>query len=452
MKLKHYSLVFILTLMSSFGAQSQIETDSLLSISTGNTHIKFQIHFYEAIKQKALENYSKAIEELLECKDLNPEESVVFYELGTNYFKLDQFEDAESNFKKAIALNGSNFWYKESLYYLYVDTARYEQAISAVQPLLSRSSDYEQDLANLYINLGRYSEALMVLDALDESLGISPIRDRIRTEAYDLSQDEEKRIAHLNKRLLEAPETPANFLNLIVAYSNTNQKQQAFETAQAFLIQHPKSHLVHVALYKFYLDSKNYEKAIESMKIITTSSVVEPSIKVKVLNDFMQFVTDFPEYQAALVELTTDVNQKTPNRSDLELAGYYATQKDTQKAIFYFEKALEYDSNNFTIITKLAGLYLEANQFETAAAFTNKYIDFFPSQPLLYLVNGTANRQLNKLELSIEYLIMGLDYTIENNELKQNFYKELSVSYKLQGNIKESEAFTAKAVELERAP
>ena len=153
MKLKHYSLVFILTLMSSFGAQSQIETDSLLSISTGNTHIKFQIHFYEAIKQKALENYSKAIEELLECKDLNPEESVVFYELGTNYFKLDQFEDAESNFKKAIALNGSNFWYKESLYYLYVDTARYEQAISAVQPLLSRSSDYEQDLANLYINL-----------------------------------------------------------------------------------------------------------------------------------------------------------------------------------------------------------------------------------------------------------------------------------------------------------
>ena len=95
-------------------------------------------------------------------------------------------------------------------------------------------------------------------------------------------------------------------------------------------------------------------------------------------------------------------------------------------------------------------MYLEANQFETAAAFTNKYIDFFPSQPLLYLVNGTANRQLNKLELSIEYLIMGLDYTIENNELKQNFYKELSVSYKLQGNIKESEAFTNKMKALEK--
>ena len=84
--------------------------------------------------------------------------------------------------------------------------------------------------------------------------------------------------------------------------------------------------------------------------------------------------------------------------------------------------------------------------------FTNQQIDVYPTQPILYLVNGTAKRQLNKLEAAIDHLMMGLDYVIDNSELQCNFYRELSISFRLRGNIKESEAFTAKAVELERAP
>jgi tetratricopeptide (TPR) repeat protein len=452
MKRIQHSLVVVCALIVSFGAHSQIETDSITSALDSNSHVKFQEHFYEALKHKALENYSRAIEELLLCIEIDASESAIFFELGTNYFKHEQFQKAESNFKKAISLNEANFWYKESLYHLYVEQARYDDAIEAVQPLLSRSSDYRQDLANLYINVGNYNEALNVLDKLDANLGISSIRDKIRAEVYTLSGDEDKRIAHLNTRLLESPETPSNFLNLIVAYSNMNKKQEAFETAQAFLLQHPKSHLVHVALYKFYLDSEDFDKAIESMKIVTTSTVVEPSIKVKVLNDFMQFVAKFPEYQSALIEVSNAVSQKAPTRSDLELANYYYTKKDYQKAIPYYQKALEFDPNNFSVIKNLALLYLETTQFDLASSFTNQQIDFFPSQPVLYLVNGTANRQLNKLELAMDYLMMGLDYVIDNKELQRDFYKELSTTYRLQGNIKESEAFTNKAIELEKKP
>ena len=136
------------------------------------------------------------------------------------------------------------------------------------------------------------------MDDLDNTLGIKASRDQIRKELYDLSGAEDKRIAHLQKRLQETPEEPTNFLNLIYAYSKLDQKKEAFETALEFLKQHPKSHLVHVALYKFYLDAKEYDKAIASMKIVTTSTVVVPSLKVKVLNDFMRFIAEFPEYES----------------------------------------------------------------------------------------------------------------------------------------------------------
>ena len=90
----------------------------------------------------------------------------------------------------------------------------------------------------------------------------------------------------------------------------------------------------------------------------------------------------------------------------------------------------------FLIIKNLALLYLEINQFETAALFTENQIELYPSQPILYLVNGTANRQLNKLEESIEYLMMGLDYIFDDKTLQLDFYRQLSSAYKQQDNIK----------------
>ena len=218
-----HGFVVLCILISSFGVQAQGATDSLLSVSQDSTHVKFQNHFYDAMKQKALENYSKAIDALVLCKSLNPTESVVFHELGINHFKLKQYDSAEFNFQKAIALDADNFWYKESLYHLYIDQKRFEEAILALQPLLSRHPDYKQDLVNLYLKAGRYDDALNVLDALDNTLGIKASRDKIRKELYDLSGAEDKRIAHLQKRLQETPEEPTNFLNLIYAYSKLDQ-------------------------------------------------------------------------------------------------------------------------------------------------------------------------------------------------------------------------------------
>jgi len=60
-----HALIAFCILISLFGIQAQAETDKRLSVSNDSTHVKFQNHFYEALKQKALENYSKAIDELV---------------------------------------------------------------------------------------------------------------------------------------------------------------------------------------------------------------------------------------------------------------------------------------------------------------------------------------------------------------------------------------------------
>ncbi len=78
MKKTQYSLVVTCALILSFGAHSQIETDTISSGSDNNSYVEFQGHFYEALKHKALENYPTAIEQLLLCIEINASESAIF--------------------------------------------------------------------------------------------------------------------------------------------------------------------------------------------------------------------------------------------------------------------------------------------------------------------------------------------------------------------------------------
>ena len=63
--------------------------------------------------------------------------------------------------------------------------------------------------------------------------------------------------------------------------------------------------MAHLALYKFYLDDNNAEKAIESMKIVVKSPQIKPDAKMLVLSDFIKYVGENPQYESDLIEATT---------------------------------------------------------------------------------------------------------------------------------------------------
>lgn len=445
----HIWLCFIVMSMNDC-IHSQNETDSIIATEQQTTAVKFQNHFYEALKQKGIENYSRSIDELMVCIGLLPKEAVVYYELGNNFLQLKKYEEAELYLKKALILDDSNFWYKEALYNMYVKQNAYQKAIDALQPLLKAHPDYKQDLANLYLNTARYRDALTIINELDESYGQTPSRLQIRSEIYNLSGREDWRINYLEAQLKASPEDEQNFLNLIYAHSAANNKEQAFETAKTFLAHHLESHLPHVALYKFYLEGKNYIKAIESMKIVTTSMVLEPHLKVKVLNDFVQFVNQHPEFEADLIEVTTHQSMQLDDRSAQEWAQYFYQKKDLKSAIEYYEKALQQNNTSIEIIKNIALLYIEVKQYETAQKFTRQQLEIFPSQPLLYLINGVANIEMSQLEVALESLEMGLDFIVEDNTMLRDFYNQISIIFELQGNSIQSESFSKKAKALDQ--
>ena len=415
----------------------------------GDNEDKFQELFYEALKQKGIENYDRAAEAFQKCIEIDNSVPVLYFELGKSYNKLKNFGAAEDALKEAVDKDPDNEWFLDELYGFYASQNEYDKAIKTVKQLVRFHPDYKEDLASLYVRTKEYDAALEVLDALDAEFGISVSRDIMRNRIYEATGRKKDQIKNLESRVEDNPEKESNYLALIFRYSENNEKGKAFETAKELLKINPNSQLVHLALYKFYLDDNDAEKAIESMKIVIKSTEIKPEAKLKVLTDFVKFVKENPEYETDLIEATAMVSDTNNSKTVIELGQYYLAKNNKEKALENFEVALKLESNNFEVLRNVMLLYIDLKKFDLAKEKSGDALETYPSQALLYLINGVALNELNQPKEALESLETGLDYIIEDTKMEADFYNQLSKAYTLLNNTTKAKTFSDKAKQLQ---
>ncbi len=445
-----YIIVFLfgMLLLPQIG-YAQVDFNKTPDDDLGDNEDRFQELFYEALKQKGIENYDRAAEALQKCIDIDNSVPVLYFELGKSYNKLKNFGAAEDAFKEAVKKDPDNEWFLDELYGFYVSQKEHDKAIKTVKQLVRFHPDYKEDLASLYERTKKYDEALEILDALDTEFGISVSRDIMRNRIYEASGRKKDQIKNLETRVENNPDKESNYLALILRYSENNEKEKAFETAKELLKINPNSQLVHLALYKFYLDDNAAEKAIESMKIVVKSTEIKPEAKLKVLTDFVKFVKENPEYETDLVEATAMVSDSNNSKSVIELGHYYLAKNDKVKALENFEAALKLEPNNFEVLKNTMLLYIDLKKFDLAKEKSSDALELYPSQPLLYLIHGVALNELNQPKEALESLETGLDYIIDDTKMEADFYNQLSKAYTLLNNTTKAKTFSDKAKQLQ---
>ncbi|QRM88760.1 tetratricopeptide repeat protein [Lacinutrix sp. WUR7] len=450
MKKQLYILLFIFGILLFPQANyAQVDFNKKPDDDLGDNEDAYQEFFFEALKQKGIENYDRAIEALLKCEKIDNSDPALFFELGKNYSQLKNFGAAEDALQKAIKKQPDNEWYLDELYGVYAKQNDLENAIKTVKKLVKYHPDYKEDLATLYVKTKKYDDALKVLDEMDAELGVSTTRDRVRNMIYNATGNKKDQIENLEERVEDNPEEEKNYLSLIFRYSDNNEKEKAFETAIKLLKSHPNSEMVHLALYKFYLDDNEAEKAVASMQIVLKSSQIKPEAKMMVLSDFVKFVAIHPEYESQLVEITSNITEDEKGKSNIEVAQYFLAKGDKAKAVMYYEKALEKEPDNFGVLRNVLLLYIDVENYSKAVEKSDLALDKFPSQPIFYLVNGVAKNKLNKPDKAIRVLETGLDYVIDDHKMEGDFYKQISISYTQLNNTDKAKTFSEKAKQLE---
>ncbi|HLT49916.1 tetratricopeptide repeat protein [Aequorivita nionensis] len=428
----------------------EIKSDSIQNPmdQLGDVTDAFQENFFEALKQKAIENYELALSALNKAeKAAKTEENkaVVYFEMGKNHTYLKQYAEAEADFNKVLKTQGDRIDVLEQFYELYYRQKEYEKSIPLVQRLIVFDEDYKEDLANLYTLTKQYDKALEQLDELDQIWGESDIRNALRAQIYRATGNTEGAIENLEQKIDNNPKNEKEYLNLIFLYSDQGNKEKAFETAKNLLKSNPKSQLVHLALYKFYLDEGNASEAIKSMKIVFASEEVDKETKYKVLGDFIQFVNENPEYETELAEIVNQFSVEN-GRVYEKLGDYYAAKNRKEDALKAYEKGIIQDPDNYNLLKNTLLFQLEFKKYEAAAKLSAEGLEIFPAQALLYLLNGVANNGLEKSDAAIESLETGLDFILDDPKMERDFYEQLSFAYTTKGDTQKAKMYSEKAV------
>jgi len=207
MKKNFYILVIIFGLLY-LPQQAFSQEEESAEISMEEVEDEFQQNFYEALKHKAIENYDKAINFLLECKRINPANAAVDFELGKNYLLLKDYMNAETYLLSAVSKDTDNIWLQDVVFSLYVGQKNYMEALKAAQKLADRDSKYKMYLVTVYVETSEYKKAMSVLEEMNNEFGRSSLRDSLVGRINEVIEDTNK-----NKQGFESGNDPVTTTN-----------------------------------------------------------------------------------------------------------------------------------------------------------------------------------------------------------------------------------------------
>ncbi|MFD0977191.1 tetratricopeptide repeat protein [Salinimicrobium gaetbulicola] len=450
---KYFLIITFFALLSFSGSVNAQEKGKpvveVASDSLGDVEDAFQEYFFEALKQKAIENYGKAIDALLKSLSLEAR-PVVYLELGKNFNALQQFDEAAAYLETGRKKVPKNTAILQELYKSYFLSRSFEKALPVVKTLAILDTSYSEDLVNLQILNENFDIAIKLLDSLDAKKGSSTSRDSLRRQVYSQTNNVDAQLKELQDNIAKDSTDEKSYLNLIFVYSENGRPEEAFETAKKLLEMDPESELVHLALYKFHLNENETEEAVESMKVVLSSGEIDESTKYQALNDFLLYVSENPTLEDELITLVGIFSEEENNTKVYgQLGTFFLEKRKKEQALKYFELALETETDNFGLYRDVLELQLEFDKNEEAVALSDKALEIFPSQPMLYLFKGKALNELKKYREAEESLLFGLDYLIDDRVMETSFYSELVNTYNGLNEPEKASKFREKANEPE---
>lgn len=429
------------------------ETDEPATDDLGDVSDAFQEYFFEALKQKGIENYELALEALKKAFNAaqdNPKNiAVLDFESGKNLIQLKRYDEAETALLAALKITGERRDVLEVIYDLYYQQKDYASAIPWVEKLMKGDDDYKEDLSNLYYQTKQYTRALELLDELDQSWGESVYRDSLRRQIYKLTGNTEGAIDNLESKIDKNPRNEQDYLNLIYLYSEEGNTEKAFELALKLQEQIPNSEKVHIALYKFYLEESNLSKALESIEIVLKSNTIEKDGKFKVLSDYINYVANHPEEEGTLEKLVPLIESGDDGKIFEKIGLYFISKNKPDLALQFYEKGTVLDPDNYSLLKNTLLLQIDTKKWEAAAMLSEERLTIFPAQPLLYLLNGVANNELQKAEKALSSLEMGVDFLLDDLKMELDFYLQMAKSYQMLGKQGKVEEYQNKAAKIQ---
>ncbi|MBT8264234.1 MAG: hypothetical protein KJN75_02755, partial [Muriicola sp.] len=177
MKGTGYMLLLVIVFFS-FSVTSNAQEEESAELSLKEYTDEFQELFFEALKQKGIENYDKAINLLLKCKQLSPNNSVVDHELAKAYGLNNELILGEQYAITALNAEPTSLWYLHTLVELLQKQGSSMETIKDKIPY--KAVQLKENLALIYFQKKEYENALEITKQLRSSEFANELSLKIR--------------------------------------------------------------------------------------------------------------------------------------------------------------------------------------------------------------------------------------------------------------------------------
>lgn len=272
-------------------------------------NLKFQTHFFEALKQKAIKNYNKAIESLELCSEIDSSNISVLFEFSKNHLELNNSFEAKLFIDKALALEHENRYLLQHKVAVLKAQRNFGKAIEVQKKIVQLQPKETEELVFLYIQNKNFDLAETLILKMEENAMAT-----LRLKSFKNYLE--------NRKLLQQNEGK----NQDIAYENmdieslkkTYSKSKEYKIMQKIISKEVKEELFEIV----YADSKAAlelfpeQPFLYKMNGFALNKLGKYKEAIAVLSLGIDFVIDNSAMEADFYEQLSISHEKLGNKSE----------------------------------------------------------------------------------------------------------------------------------------
>jgi tetratricopeptide (TPR) repeat protein len=401
------------------------DTPSLASVKSREA----EFYFTEGEKFYILEDYSKALDYYQKVLEINPESATVHYKIADVLSRGNRSDDmlrASLSIEQALKLERKNKYFYLLGANIYMNLSRYDRAAQLFEGLMHEvpnTQEYLYELAMVYQYAGKPEEAIKAYNRAEAFFGINETSSLQKQRLY-LEAGKIKEAMTESERLLQAfPDDERLAVGAAENLSQNNQKIQAIFILQKFIADNSVAPHASMLLAGLYRDTNQEDKARALLRTVFENPEVDLNNKLVVLSTYneelnqlrLKNATD-PAKESFALDLLALLKKNYPDEPNVSVLGgdlYLAAGKNPEARAEYL-KAVQAGDVNFEVWQNLLYITMQLGDWDAVLAHTDKALEYYPNQAMLYYFRGAAFLQKRNYRQSISALEQGKKLSTSN--------------------------------------
>ena len=454
---KNIHIVFVLALMvfsPDLSAQKKKKPAENPS-SNGIKSREAEFYFTEAEKYFILEDYAKALVYYQKALDLLPENATIHYKIAEVLSRGEKQDDlirASLSIEQALKYERKNKYFYLLGAQINSNLNRFEKAAELYETMLREiegTEEYLYELALLYQFSNKPNEALKTYARTENAFGINETSSFQKQRIYLEQGKATEAIAEGEKLFLAFPNEELYAVRLAELLSQQNQQDKAIALLEKFRKENDPSPNATLLLAGLYRDTGNEKQARELVNQIFDDPEVDITSKLIVLGTYNAELnqgktknTVDKEKQAFVIELFSKLEEEYPADENIHILGgdLFLSIGRNQDAEKEYLEAIKLGDVNFEVWQNLLYLQTQREAFDEVIKNSEKALEYFPNQSMLYYFNGLAHLRKYHYKEAAATLEMGKKLSTTNPGMTSELNGMLGDAYNGSKDYEKSDA------------